>query len=361
VRKKLGECLTQAGLITEDDLRAALAEHRRTGERIGAVLVRMNLATERQIAKALAYQLGFPYQNLSEHPPDTAAVVLIPREVVLKRLCIAVALEKNLLTVAMADPLLFSLVQDLEFQTGYRIRQVVATRADILEAIGGGYPDKALARPLHVSHVPVPQPPPLSGGTSAERRLMRRPGDEGALDGLHAGSEAAPIIDLVDLVIKSAVKSGASDIHIEPLERGVLIRHRLRRMIAQGVSEDALREAAQGTGMITLGEDALAKVKSGVTTPEELLRVITEVREVRSACHGCGAAVSADFLACPSCGQRLSGGCPGCGRAMQHGWSFCPYCARSHAPRRERRLREASRERRDLPAANVAEFKKGQI
>ncbi len=44
----------------------------------------------------------------------------------------------------MADPLLFSLVQDLEFQTGYRIKQVVATRADILESIPAGYPDKAL-------------------------------------------------------------------------------------------------------------------------------------------------------------------------------------------------------------------------
>ena len=50
MRKKIGECLIQAGLITEDDLRAALAEHKRTGERLGVVLVRMNLATEKQIA-----------------------------------------------------------------------------------------------------------------------------------------------------------------------------------------------------------------------------------------------------------------------------------------------------------------------
>ena len=61
MRKKIGECLIQAGLITEEDLQAALAEHRRTGDRLGAVLVRMNLASEKQIAKALAYQLGFPY------------------------------------------------------------------------------------------------------------------------------------------------------------------------------------------------------------------------------------------------------------------------------------------------------------
>src|SRR5256885_10825383 len=145
VRKKIGECLIQAGLITEDDLRKALAEHKRTGERVGVVLVRMNLATEKQIAKALAFQLGFPYVNLVENSPDPGAVVLIPKEVALKRVCIAVGLEKNLLTVAMSDPLLFSLVQDLEFQTGYRIKQVVATRGDITDAINTSYPDKALA------------------------------------------------------------------------------------------------------------------------------------------------------------------------------------------------------------------------
>ena len=81
MRKKIGECLIQAGLITEEDLKVALAEHKRTGERVGVVLVRMNLATEKQIAKALAFQLGFPYINLTENPPDPTAVVLIPKEV----------------------------------------------------------------------------------------------------------------------------------------------------------------------------------------------------------------------------------------------------------------------------------------
>ena len=151
MRKKIGECLIQAGLITEDDLQTALIEHKRTGERLGVVLVRMNLATEKQIAKALAFQLGFPYTNLAENPPDATAVVLIPKEVSLKRACIAVSLDKNLLTVAMSDPLLFSLVQDLEFQTGYRIKQVVATRGDIIEAIQTGYPDRALAKTTQVT------------------------------------------------------------------------------------------------------------------------------------------------------------------------------------------------------------------
>ena len=670
MRKKIGECLIQAGLITEDDLRVALAEHKRTGERLGVVLVRMNLATEKQIAKALAMQLGFGYVNLSENPPEPAAVVLIPKDVAMKRVCIAVGLEKNLLTVAMSDPLLFSLVQDLEFQTGHRIKQVVSTRGDILEAIQTGYPDKALAR---ITQQPgsdltlsgVSQARGRSGAESAgpETALIRRSEEDvfEPVAGLKERSEAAPIIDLVDLVVKSAIKSKASDVHVEPMEKGVLIRHRLdgllkevmdlpkwvhegliarlkimagmdiaekrlpqdgriraaaedgvqvdfrvstlrtlfgekvvmrvldqrkgvpaleeigmsatsmeevrqflrhqhgmilvvgptgsgksttlssaitavqsektniitiedpveyqipgvnqtqinekikltfasalrsilrqdpdvilvgeirdgetakiamqaaqtghlvlstlhtddapsvvtrlmdigvepfviagavigvvaqrlvrrlcvncrrqytpppetlrslniaeadasaipfyksvgcdqcnhtgyrgrigiyevmkvtdklRRLIAARASEDQIREAALGGGMISLGEDGLAKVKSGVTTPEELLRVVTEVREMRTLCPGCGSAVGVDFNACPSCGKRVGGGCPHCGRALQPGWNFCPFCTRSTSEvRKPKRLRERdeSPQRRELPAANVAEFKK---
>jgi len=136
------------------------------------------------------------------------------------------------------------------------------------------------------------------------------------------------------------------------------LNDKLRRMIAQRAPEDVLRETALSSGMISLGEDGLTKVKSGVTTAEELLRVVTEIREMRTLCPGCGSAVAIDFLACPHCGRRLSGGCTSCGRALQPGWNYCPYCALTTESRKKARLKE--RERRELPPAppNVAEFKK---
>jgi type IV pilus assembly protein PilB len=678
VRKKIGECLVQAGLITESDLQTALAEHKRSGERLGAVLIRMNLATERQIAKALAYQLGFSYVNLAENPPDPSAVVLISKDVALKRTCIAVAVEKNLLTVAMSDPLLFTLVQDLEFQTGYRIKQVVATGAEIIEAIHASYPDKALVARKQAG-----------GGLSVQAKTRGSREDEPAggmlapvSDGAAIGPrrieddifetsstvkggvspETAPIIDLVDLVIKSALKSKASDIHIEPTDDNVIVRHRLdgllkevmdlpkwvheglvarmkimagmdiaekrlpqdgrirasdengaevdfrastlrtifgekvvlrvldhrkgvppleelgfgaasldqlkfflrhqhgmilvvgptgsgktttlcsaltavrsertniitiedpveyqipgvnqtqindkikltfasalrsilrqdpdvvlvgeirdqetariamqaaqtghlvlstlhtddapscvtrltdigiepyvsasaligviaqrlmrrlcmhcrrpytpdtetlramsvseteaatitfyravgcdqcnqtgyrgrvgiyeimhvsdklRRQIAQRGSEASLRDAALASGMVSLGEDGLLKVKAGVTTPEELLRVVTEVREARSLCPECSASVSPDFVACPACGHRVGGGCPHCQRPLQPGWKFCPYCAKGTDFARGRGNHKRLRPQREVaglpPARNVAEFKK---
>jgi type IV pilus assembly protein PilB len=242
----IGECLRQAGIITESDLQAALIEHKRCGERLGSVLIRMNMATERQIAKALAYQLGFSYVDLAEHPPETAAVIVIPKDVALKRNCIAVAVEKNILTVAMSDPLLFTLVQDLEFQTGYRIKQVVATREEIVDAIHRWYPDKALVRvtqpgagregrgvrlPGSVEKAAGGSLAPLTDGI----RIAMRPEDD-VFEPVAAAKvtpETAPIIDMVELVIKSALKSRASDIHIEPTEGDVVVRHRLDGMLKE--------------------------------------------------------------------------------------------------------------------------------
>jgi type IV pilus assembly protein PilB len=125
----------QAGLVTRADLRSALAERRRTGEHIGVVLVRRKLATEKQIAQALAVQLGYPFVSLDGALPDPALSALIPSDIALEYACVAIELSQHVLTVAMADPLLFGILQEVEDRTGYRVRPVVAARSEILELV----------------------------------------------------------------------------------------------------------------------------------------------------------------------------------------------------------------------------------
>ena len=132
------------------------------------------------------------------------------------------------------------------------------------------------------------------------------------------------------------------------------VNDRMRRLIAQRAGEDLIRDAAVEGGMISLGEDGLGKVKAGITTAEELLRVVTEVREMRALCPACSCAVGIDFRVCPACGQRLGVGCPRCARALQPGWSFCPYCSSDAVSKKKKKSKE---HKPSETPSNVAEFK----
>jgi hypothetical protein len=101
----------------------------------------------------------------------------------------------------------------------------------------------------------------------------------------------------------------------------------IRRLIARKVAGAELRAAARAAGTRSLGEDGLVKVKAGLTTPEELLRVVTDVRDGAASCSECGGGVEPDFVACPACGHSVDGGCSCCGRSIRPDWKYCPYCA----------------------------------
>ena len=99
----------------------------------------------------------------------------------------------------------------------------------------------------------------------------------------------------------------------------------IRKLINDRASEADLRYAARQAGMVPLREDSLAKIRAGVTSPEEVLRVV-QIDENEVPCPGCKALIETDFASCPYCRKSLKTNCVGCGQPLRLEWSLCPYC-----------------------------------
>ncbi|MEI6669500.1 MAG: ATPase, T2SS/T4P/T4SS family [Acidobacteriota bacterium] len=105
----------------------------------------------------------------------------------------------------------------------------------------------------------------------------------------------------------------------------------IRKLISARASETDLKAAARQGGMRLLREDALDKVKQGITSPDEVLRVV-QVDESETPCSRCGALIEADFSTCPYCLSSLKHTCASCGQDLKIEWKACPYCNAAAIP-----------------------------
>jgi Tfp pilus assembly pilus retraction ATPase PilT len=100
----------------------------------------------------------------------------------------------------------------------------------------------------------------------------------------------------------------------------------IRELISSNATENEIRQMAISLGMVTLGRTALEKVIAGITTVDEVYRVVETDADLAAACPRCAAPMESDFVMCPSCGYSASSNCPGCRRTISREWRFCPYC-----------------------------------
>ena len=139
MKKRLGDLLHHAGLITESDLKKALEEQRRTGKRMGETLISLKLAAEFDIAKVLAGQLGIQYVSLASTPIEPEATALIPESLAKKHLCIPINFDRKYLSLAMVDPLDYESIKDIAFHSGLEVKPLISTQKEVLEAIEQHY------------------------------------------------------------------------------------------------------------------------------------------------------------------------------------------------------------------------------
>ena len=101
---------------------------------------------------------------------------------------------------------------------------------------------------------------------------------------------------------------------------------KIKEIIAGGGSEEEIRMTLQNQGMSSMGEDGISKVKEGLTTIEEVLRVIEVEEEIRILCPQCERPLHLDFLVCPYCKYEVQTSCSSCNKPLQPEWLICPYC-----------------------------------
>jgi type IV pilus assembly protein PilB len=220
----MGQLLLAAGLITEDQLVEALDRQKETRRKhLGKILVEMGLAQEEEICRALATQLNLPFVTLSELEFPRGVVELLTRKQAESQLILAVGKQGRRLRLAMANPLDHGAIDDVKFRTGLEVTVVIASETDIRKAIEKHYKKDDIDFDLLSKVVPSAEVQVLPG--------ERETDSEYNVDELIRQSEIAPIVRLANAVLADAVKLKASDIHIEPQEREVLVRYRVDGMM----------------------------------------------------------------------------------------------------------------------------------
>ncbi len=210
---RLGEILINQGLINSEQLKRALEAQKTDGKKkLGEILVSQGILTQKQLLQALQHVYEAEYIELDEVILDPEIVTIIPKRIAVRYKIVPLSKENGTLTIAMANPLDVNTIDYIKEYTKLDVVPKLASEEDISNALSsyyeaGGKIDDILEK-VDVSTV-------------------SDFGDEVNLSQLEAISQEAPVIQLVNMIIVQAIKERASDIHLEPNKRGLLVRYRI--------------------------------------------------------------------------------------------------------------------------------------
>ena len=211
-RLRLGEILVAQKLVSQEQLKVAMEEQKRSGRRLGRVFVDLGLVTEEKVAQALARQLSLRHVDLRSHSFNRAVVAKLPESAA--RRFRAVALEERgaAIAVGMADPTDLFAFDELTRILKRDVEPAVVSESQLLQAL-----DQVYRRTEEISGLAKELEQDLGGDKAI---------DFGAL-GAALGAEDAPVVKLLQSLFEDATQVGASDMHVEPQEDRLRIRFRI--------------------------------------------------------------------------------------------------------------------------------------
>ncbi len=234
-----GELLVSKGLLSEEKLAEVLEEQREQGGRLGEVLLRLKMLNREDVTLALAEHLSMEYIPLDDVDKVDVSIARKLPESISRRFClIAVGETDNIITVVMADPLNVIAIDTITLKMKRQVKIAISSPHEIRRAIELIY---------HGSDVEEQQLRDLVeleiDGEEEEDGAFGEDGTESALNSEIAASKP-PVIRFVDLLLSQAVKSRASDIHIEPQKKTMTIRMRIDGILRDMVPPAKRMQAA---------------------------------------------------------------------------------------------------------------------
>jgi type IV pilus assembly protein PilB len=217
---RLGDHLVGAGLITHEELEAALLRQAKTQSRLGETLVDLGFVEEEQILPFIQKQLGLPVVRLRDGMVDPQVVRLVPRHVAEALGVLAMFRVRGTLTLAMAEPQNLEQIDEVERITGLTVRPVFAVRTAV----------ERMIRRVYEEGFEVDAVTADLTDDAVELEIDAVDVDLGKVDALADGS---PVINLVNYLIVQAIRQGASDIHIEPGRAHSTVRFRVDGLLRE--------------------------------------------------------------------------------------------------------------------------------
>jgi type IV pilus assembly protein PilB len=233
-----GEILVSKGLLSREELNEALNEQREHGGRLGEVLLRLKMLSDEDVTLALAEHFSMEYIRLDDITKTDMNIARMLPEAVAKRFClVAIGEMDDKIIVAMADPLDVVAIDTITLKIKRQIKVVISSPKEIRQAIEVIYhgSDAEEQQLRDIVDVEV--------GEDSEVKPDIEDSSETDAESTAAATRA-PVIRFVDLLLSQAVKSRASDIHIEPQEKSMVIRMRIDGVLRDMVPPARKMQAA---------------------------------------------------------------------------------------------------------------------
>jgi type II secretory ATPase GspE/PulE/Tfp pilus assembly ATPase PilB-like protein/CheY-like chemotaxis protein len=219
-RSRLGIMLHKKNLLSSAQLQELTLLQERRKEPLIALLLEKDWVNERHIRELLKKDMLIEEVQLPEFRVDPVMAELIPHSFCQRQLVVPLKLDGKRLLLCMADPLDEGLIDEVRFTAGLDLNvvtaDIAAIRKKIAEIYGGGDVDFKELETL------VGSPDPYEG-----IEIVIEDDDVAKLEDLLRDTEAPPAIRLANAIIIEAIRLGASDIHIQPRTKSVVVRYRI--------------------------------------------------------------------------------------------------------------------------------------